>query len=575
MSVQTFDQFALAETFKKALAEMGITEPTEIQAKAIPLLLTQKHIDFHGQAQTGTGKTLAFGLPLLQNINQNSSNPQALIVAPTRELVLQICESLTKAARYTSISIVPIYGGVSIERQIRDLRHGAQIIVGTPGRLNDHLRRKTLVLKDLVTLVLDEADIMLDMGFRQEIDEIMHFTPKNRNIWLFSATVKQGIEDIKNEHMTDPIVVRSSKQQTTTSNTKQYYCMVPGKLRLTALCRFIDQADDFYGVIFCQTKVLASEVAETLSKRGYSVSALHGDMDQNLRNAVIAKFRAKEFKILVATDVAARGIDVSGLTHVVNYSLPEDQESYVHRIGRTGRAGKEGTAITFIGRSEMRRMQQLARRFSADIKPLEVPGIEQIVESRTQQAALYLATLTEEREIMAMDSVEVLKTAIKQLDEGQLATACTRLLVEKFLKGYEREQDINFGTTADLARSSSSGDDKQEIMLHIGSEDGVTRQDIVHYCKIDGLDQRAIERIRVINKRSFIVVPARVAPSLVEQLKERKLLGKKVRVTTIAGDPDASHNRSSERRDSNAYLGRSRDFSPRNRSDRDRERRRY
>jgi len=320
---------------------------------------------------------------------------------------------------------------------------------------------------------------------------------------------------------------------------------------------------------------LASEVAETLSKRGYSVSALHGDMDQNLRNAVIAKFRAKEFKILVATDVAARGIDVSGLTHVVNYSLPEDQESYVHRIGRTGRAGKEGTAITFIGRSEMRRMQQLARRFSADIKPLEVPGIEQIVESRTQQAALYLATLTEEREIMAMDSVEVLKAAIKQLDEGQLATACTRLLVEKFLKGYEREQDINFGTTADLTRSSSSGDDKQEIMLHIGSEDGVTRQDIVHYCKIDGLDQRAIERIRVINKRSFIVVPARVASSLVEQLKERKLLGKKVRVTTIAGDPDASHNRSSERRDSNAYLGRSRDFPPRNRSDRDRERRRY
>lgn len=533
---QTFEQFLLADSLKKALAAMNITEPTEIQAKAIPMLLSEDRIDFHGQAQTGTGKTLAFGLPLLAKIDQRRTTPQALVVAPTRELVLQICESLSKAAQFTSISIVPIYGGVSIERQIRDLKRGAQVIVGTPGRLNDHLRRKTLSLHDLKTLVLDEADIMLDMGFRQEIDEILDFAPENRNIWLFSATIKQGIEDIKAEHMSNPIVVRTTKQQTTTSNTQQFYCVVPGKLRLTALCRFIDKADDFYGVIFCQTKVLASEVADTLSKRGYAVNALHGDMDQNLRNAVITKFKNKEFGILVATDVAARGIDVSGLTHVINFSLPEDQESYVHRIGRTGRAGKEGTAITFVGRGDVRKVLQLARRFNAVIKQLEVPRIADIMEARALQATTYLQSLSASA-MPGIKPIEAVQKAVEQFSQGELANLCTKLLVDKFLKGYEQEQDVDFAPVSEDSRMS---DDKQEIMLHIGSEDGVTRQDIVHYCKVDGIDQRSIERIRVINKRSFIVVPARVAPLLVEQLKQKRILGKKVRVIAVAGEVEGS-----------------------------------
>jgi ATP-dependent RNA helicase DeaD len=530
--ITTFKDFSLSAELKRALETLGLTTPTDIQAKAIPLLLEQKKIDFHGQAQTGTGKTLAFGLPLLESIDTTSIKTQTLIVAPTRELVLQICESLTKAAQFTRISVVPIYGGVSIERQLRDLRRGAHVIIGTPGRLNDHLRRKSLSLKDLATLVLDEADIMLDMGFRQEIEEILTYAPRQRNIWLFSATVKQGIEELKREHMSNPVVVRTTKQQTTTSNTMQYYCVVPSRLRLPALCRFIDKAEDFYGVIFCQTKILASEVAETLSRRGYGVNALHGDMDQNIRNSVITKFKNKEFGILVATDVAARGIDVSCLTHVVNFSLPEDQESYVHRIGRTGRAGKDGTAITFIGRSEIRRLQQVARRFSANINPIDVPSLPEVMQARITQAHAYLAgVLASSTTNKAPDN---LRDAIAELSQEQLITICSSMVHEKFLKGYDGDHDIHFGSSADTHTPRTQGsDDRQEIVLHIGSEDGITRQDIVQYCTSDTIDMNLVERIRVIKKRSFLVVPVRIAQSLAQELKNKLIQGKKVRVAIM------------------------------------------
>jgi ATP-dependent RNA helicase DeaD len=530
--ITTFKDFLLSAELKRALETLGLTTPTEIQAKAIPLLLEQKKIDFHGQAQTGTGKTLAFGLPLLESIDTASLKTQALIVAPTRELVLQICESLAKAAQFTRISVVPIYGGVSIERQLRDLRRGAHVIIGTPGRLNDHLRRRSLSLKDLETLVLDEADIMLDMGFRQEIEEILTYAPKQRNIWLFSATVKQGIEELKAEHMSSPVVVRTTKQQTTTSNTLQYYCVVPSRLRLPALCRFIDKAEDFYGVIFCQTKILASEVAETLSRRGYGVNALHGDMDQNIRNSVITKFKNKEFGILVATDVAARGIDVSGLTHVVNFSLPEDQESYVHRIGRTGRAGKDGTAITFIGKSEIRRLQQVARRFSANINPIDVPSLPEVMQARTAQAHTYLAGVLDDS-TTKNKAADNLRDAIAKLSQEQLVTICSSMVHEKFLKGYDGDHDIHFGSSTDTSPRTQGSEDKQEIVLHIGSEDGITRQDIVQYCTSDTIDMKLVERIRVIKKRSFLVVPMRIATALAQELKNKRIQGKKIRVAVM------------------------------------------
>src|SRR5579859_702188 len=272
----TFKDLALAPEIQQALDALGFTTPTEIQQRAIPILLAPENIDLHGQAQTGTGKTLAFGIPLLQKINKSNRKVQALIVAPTRELVTQITDSLRQAARFTPIVIESIYGGVSMTDQINALSRGAHIIVGTPGRLNDHLRRKTLSFKELQYLVLDEADIMLDMGFKEDIDFILQNAPKNRQIWLFSATVKSGIDDIIKHHMKNTVSVRVTSKGTASAQTKQYYCVVQQKYKIDALCRIIDHSPEFYGFIFCPTKILTSEVAERLIARGYRVNALHG-----------------------------------------------------------------------------------------------------------------------------------------------------------------------------------------------------------------------------------------------------------------------------------------------------------
>ena len=274
----TFKDLLLAEPIQGVLETLGFTQPTEIQHKAIPLLLEAKKQDFHGQAQTGTGKTLAFGIPLLHRIDASKKNPQALIIAPTRELAVQIKDSLKPFANAMGLKLEAIYGGVSMEGQTQALRRGCHIVVGTPGRVNDHLRRKNLRIEAAQTLVLDEADIMLDMGFREDIEQIMSFAPNNREIWLFSATVKGGITALMRSHMKDTVSVRVSQKQVAGSNTKQYYCMAPGRTRLRVLSRFIESAPEFYGFIFCQTKILTGDIAEKLIRLGYNVGALHGNM---------------------------------------------------------------------------------------------------------------------------------------------------------------------------------------------------------------------------------------------------------------------------------------------------------
>jgi ATP-dependent RNA helicase DeaD len=289
--VKTFAELPILPEIKKSLETIGITTPTEIQAKVIPLLIENPNTDVHAQAQTGTGKTLAFGIPLIQIIDTSLKAVQVLIIAPTRELVLQINESLKDASRHTNIIIEPIYGGMPINRQIDNIRRGAQIIVGTPGRLNDHLRRKTLSLKALKILVLDEADIMLEMGFKEEIDSILNVAPKDRSIWLFSATVMPGIKAIIKSHMKNVVSVKAEAKELVAPKVKQYFCQVPSRKRVEAVARFIEAAPEFYGIIFCQTKVLTSEVTEQLASKGFKVNCLHGDMSQALRNQVIKGFK--------------------------------------------------------------------------------------------------------------------------------------------------------------------------------------------------------------------------------------------------------------------------------------------
>lgn len=526
---------ALKDELKKALDELGFTKPTEIQAKAIPELINgKKNIDFHGQAQTGTGKTLAFGLPLLNNIDPKEKHVQALIVAPTRELVVQITESLEKVSKHLPVSITTIYGGMSMQDQIRILKRGVQIVVGTPGRLNDHIRRKTLDLSHIRTLVLDEADIMLEMGFKEEIDEILKSCSKDRNIWLFSATVKGGIETIKRSHMRNPISVSVSKTDVGNKQVQQYYSIVPARQRIAAVARFIDKAPDFYGLIFCPTKLLASEVAELLLKRGYKVAALHGDMNQAARNKVIKRFKDKQIDILVATDVAARGIDVANLTHVINYGIPMDQESYVHRIGRTGRAGKEGIAITFINPSEVGKIKRLQQRFNFVINPIQVPTFEDIAASRIADAAEYMA-LASHKDKQDGNYLEKLRALATEYDHAALVNIAVHCLHDLFFK-HIKDADIDFSHAAQERAPRERGESRlapghEELLLTIGLDDGATKPDLLAFLeKHANLKSRDLGKVKLMKRQSFISVPSKEISRVIRELDRKKLMGREVRV---------------------------------------------
>lgn len=547
--MKQFKDFVLAAPVQQTLDTLGFTEPTEIQRKAIPALLAASKVDVHGQAQTGTGKTLAFGIPLLHRIDTKSKKTQALVVAPTRELAVQIYESLKPFAQAMGISIEPIYGGMSMELQMRALKRGVQIVIGTPGRLNDHVRRRTLDLTGISTLVLDEADIMLDMGFKEEMDEILACAAKDREIWLFSATVKPGINAIMREHMKDPISLRVSKQNVGTVSTKQYFCAIPMKSRLAALCRFIESAPEFYAFIFCQTKILTSDVAEQLLLRGYKVGALHGDMSQTQRNGVIKKFKNKEITIVVATDVAARGIDIANLTHVINYSLPEDHESYVHRVGRTGRAGKEGVAITFIGRSEMRLIQMIQRKFNVVIEPLDVPSREQIVKGRIAQINEWLAQEQGHQKVAQVP--QELMTMLHQLSEEEVRSHLAVLLYDKFLATFMQEADVITGSAHPAQRSDEMS--QQEFYITVGLDDqGLTKEVVInHLLSLGIIQEDQIIKVRSIKRRTFIeVVPEKVS-AVIDALQGTTLVGRRIRAQMVEEEQQggAPFRRGGERRE--------------------------
>ncbi len=530
MSTTSFKDLPLAKPIQQILEELGFTEPTEIQGKALPVLMESPKIDFHGQAQTGTGKTLAFGLPLLHRIDVSKKVPQALIVAPTRELAVQIKDSIAPFARAMDIRLEAIYGGVSMEAQTQALRRGCHIVVGTPGRLNDHLRRGMLKIGTVRTLVLDEADIMLDMGFKEEVDEILSYAPSDREIWLFSATIKAGIATIMKTHMKNPVTVKVGKKQMAVPLTKQYFCIVPSRTRMQVLSRFIECATDFYGFIFCQTKILTSEVAEKLIRLGYNVGALHGDMSQLQRNLVIKKFKNKEITVLVATDVAARGIDVANLTHVINYSLPEDSESYIHRVGRTGRAGKDGIAITLLSKTELRALQYIQQKFQITIDSIDIPDRDTIVKARLEETSRYIAKISEH---VTPDTItgsdKQLEKLVSELSPDEQRVVLVKVLHDKFLSSLGTD-DLNFTPSSKVVMP----DELQELFMNVGTDDGVTRDQILTHLTDTGLikaDQ--IIKIRVINRRTFIQLPAEFTGPLINALRGAVIGGRKVRASLI------------------------------------------
>jgi ATP-dependent RNA helicase DeaD len=495
---KTFASFNLSPEIQKNLDLLGFTQPTEIQEKIIPFLLAHDR-DVHAQAQTGTGKTLAFGIPLLHKIDKSSKNVQGLIIAPTRELVMQIYESLRDVARNTGIRIEPIYGGMPIERQISNIKQGAQILVGTPGRLNDHLRRKTFSLKNLKILVLDEADIMLDMGFREEIDEILD-QARGKQIWLFSATVMPGIKKLIQSHMHNVYSVKAEKKEVVSGQVKQYYAIMPKRQQSEALIRFIEAAPEFYGIVFCRTKLLATELMELLASRGLPVNSLHGDMSQALRNKVIKGFKSKDFTILIATDLAARGIDVSDLTHVINFSIPDDYESYIHRIGRTGRAGKEGIAITFAAPSELMRIKRLERAIKVTLQQLSIPTLSAIVNAKIEAVSDFIEQSKKPCKELS-SAHEPLKKLIDSFSEEEIRNAFLISLEDKFFKDMMHE-DLSH------VQFKASGIIPEEICIELGKDAGLSEDSVRDYlyrtCK---LLPKEVYKARVLDRKTFISIP--------------------------------------------------------------------
>lgn len=384
----TFKELGLSEEVLKVLSEIGFETPSEIQAQAIPQLI-DGYEDFIGLAQTGTGKTAAFGLPLLERINPKDDHTQALILAPTRELGQQIAEQLAKYGKYLRrINILAVYGGAAIQNQIKALKKPQHIIIATPGRLIDLIKRKAVRLDRLEILVLDEADEMLNMGFKDELDKILSYTPEEKLTWLFSATMPNEIKSMVNTYMDDPIEVKIDRKNTVNTNIEHQFVMVRRSDKTEALTRFMDMSPDMVGVIFCRTKRETQELAEDLQRRKYQVDALHGDMSQAQRDRVMRRFKAHQLKVLIATDVAARGIDVQDVTHVFHHSLPDNNEYYTHRSGRTARAGKDGLSIAFINGRERYKVRSLEKQLGIHFKPILIPKQSDISKIRLENWAL-------------------------------------------------------------------------------------------------------------------------------------------------------------------------------------------
>ena len=415
MEQTTFASLGLVKTLA-SIEKKGFEEPTPVQAKTIPLLLSGS-CDVAAQAQTGTGKTAAFALPLIESLSPRAGHVQALILAPTRELALQVCDEFKSLAPDSGLSIAAVYGGQSMVEQLRRLDRGVDIVVGTPGRVMDHMRRGSLNLGKVSFLILDEADEMLDQGFIEDIEFVLKSVNPERRMLLFSATLSGRIMQVANTYMKNMQVVRTVSDEIATKLTDQIYIEVDESDRFEALCRVVDMAEDFYGLVFCRTKVDCDNVTHKLNSRGYGVDALHGDITQSQREKILGKMKGRVINILVATDVAARGIDISGLSHVINYSLPQNPEAYIHRIGRTGRAGSEGTAITFVSPYEYRKLNFIKRIAGTDIRREELPEIDDIIGAKKDRLKSQVETaIASQAHLAYLDDAKAVATTVSTLD---------------------------------------------------------------------------------------------------------------------------------------------------------------
>lgn len=529
----TFNELGLRSQVVKAVTDMGFEQPTPIQEQAIPHLLKSKS-DFVGLAQTGTGKTAAFGLPLVNRITERKNVPIGLIICPTRELCLQIAKDIANYSKHDKIKVEAVYGGADIQKQIRNLKSGVSIVVATPGRLVDLIKRKAIELSEIEVVVLDEADEMLNMGFKEDIDLILEKTPDEKSTWLFSATMPKEVAKISKNYMTDPLEVSIGNKNEGNKNIDHIYFSVKEKDRYAALKRLIDFNPKIFGLVFCRTRVETQQIAEKLGKDGYNAEALHGDLSQAQRDRVMERFRARGIQLLVATDVAARGIDVDDITHVINYKLPDEVENYTHRSGRTARAGNTGESLVLINTREKYKINQIEKIIGQKFAFGEIPTPEAIcavqLESMIQKVK---ETKVNEAEIAPF--IPHILEDLEDLSKEEVIKKFVSAEFNRFLEYYKKAGDLNAkpsDSARDEGRRSSrregTDENKQRFFVSLGDKDGMNPGALLRLiCDATGLKSDAIGRIDILPAFSFFDADKDKAQLIVRETKGLDYDGKR------------------------------------------------
>lgn len=532
-----FEALGLKKSLLDAISDLGFESPSEVQEKAIPILL-ESETDLVALAQTGTGKTAAFGFPLIQKIDSASRTTQGLILSPTRELCLQITNELTLYSKYEKgVNVVAIYGGASITDQARQIKRGAQIVVATPGRMKDMIGRGLVDISKIDYCVLDEADEMLNMGFMEDIKDILSNTPKEKSTWLFSATMPREVAVIAKKFMHSPQEITVGTKNSGATTVQHEYYVVGGRDRYPALKRLADTNPDIFSVIFCRTKRDTQKVAEKLIEDGYNAGALHGDLSQNQRDLVMNSFRKKQIQMLVATDVAARGIDVDDITHVINYQLPDEIETYTHRSGRTGRAGKSGISMVIVTRSELRKIKAIENKIQQDFISKKIPTGMEICEIQLYHLANKIKDTKVNEEVD--NYLPAINDVLKGIDREELIKKIVSVEFTRFFNYYNKTKDLNTSDSGDRAERGGSRDGDSRIpadgnvryFINVGEKDGYDWMSLKDFLRDTvNLGKDDIFKVDVKDSFSFFNTDAAATEAILKTFTEFKVDGRFVNV---------------------------------------------
>ncbi len=550
MKTLKFEDLNLSKEIQRAVADMGFEEATPIQSEAIPVIMQGK--DIIGQAQTGTGKTASFGIPIIESLDSHVRKIQALVLCPTRELAIQVSEELGELLKYKkNIRVVPIYGGQSIDRQFKALKLGVQIVIGTPGRVIDHINRGTMNLSDIKIVVLDEADEMLDMGFRDDIEMILKTVPKERQTVMFSATMPRQILELSKKYLNHPENIKVVHKELTVPNVNQYFLELRPNMKLEVLTRLIDIHNPKLSLVFCNTKRGVDELVSHLQARGYFAEGLHGDMKQNMRDKVMSKFRSGTLEILVATDVAARGIDVEEIDAVFNYDMPQDEEYYVHRIGRTARAGRAGQSFTFVVGKDFRAIKEIERYTKTRIIRQTIPSLKDVEEVRTNTLLQDIKEVIDKEDNLDKYRQIIEKLLSEDYNSIEIASGLLKMVIgnnaeaEKIDETFQsRSVEADFTRDSGSKSGRSSGRDRgrpdnrgkdsgdmARLFINIGKNHKVQPKDIVGAIAGEaGIPGKAIGEIAIFDKYCFVEVQKKFSDKVIEVMNKNQIKGNKVAV---------------------------------------------